>query len=254
MRVRAGSRRGAASRDRSRSLSPDSRGTGGRWCEQRRRWRLRLAADPGHAWRSSLRWSILWQASLVPKQLSVQEMGYADYGGGRPGRGRAHGHGGPGSVSVETLVADPARKADVRRSTWSPPSATLTVGGRAVPGFTLNGTSPGPTITATAGRAGRGAAAERVGDRRRRPALARHRRAERDGRRGRGDPGRRAGRRRVRLPVRGRAGRDVLVPLAPGVARAGDRRAVRSAGRAADAGRCRPDVERAGRRPTPTAG
>ena len=88
----------------------------------------------------------------MPKQFSVQDMGYPDYGAGPAahGAGAGHGHGAAGSVSVDTLTADPARPADVE-STWWPAAATLDIGGRAVPGFTLNGTSPGPTITATVG-------------------------------------------------------------------------------------------------------
>ena len=49
----------------------------------------------------------------MPKHFSVMQMGYADYGGGSQAGSAGHsGHGGAGSVSVETLVADPARKAD----------------------------------------------------------------------------------------------------------------------------------------------
>ena len=56
----------------------------------------------------------MWQASLVPKRFTVQEMGYPDYGvGPAPRPGSEHGHGGAaGSVSVKSLIADPARKAD----------------------------------------------------------------------------------------------------------------------------------------------
>jgi FtsP/CotA-like multicopper oxidase with cupredoxin domain len=53
--------------------------------------------------------------------------------------------------SVETLIADPARKADVVVHLVAA-SATLNVGGKNVPGFTVNGTSPGPTIFAKKGQ------------------------------------------------------------------------------------------------------
>ncbi len=89
----------------------------------------------------------LWQASLVPKHYSVMQMGYVDTGGGPQAGSAGHsGHGGAGSVSVETLVADPARKADQTFDLVAA-EATLPIGDRSVPGYTLNGTSPGPTLT-----------------------------------------------------------------------------------------------------------
>ena len=95
--------------------------------------------------------AILWQASLVPKSFSVLDMGYPDYGGvAVPASGHSI-HEGPGVHSIDTLVADPKRKADVVVDLVAA-SATLNVGGRTVPGFTLNGTSPGPTITAKKGQ------------------------------------------------------------------------------------------------------
>ena len=89
----------------------------------------------------------LWQASLLPKSLSVMDMGYADYGGGPVS---AHDHHGQG-VSVPDLRADPTRRADARFE-LATEQTTLTVGGKAVPGYTVNGTSPGPTITAVQGQ------------------------------------------------------------------------------------------------------
>ena len=52
----------------------------------------------------------LWQSSLVGKSYSVMGMGYLDYGGGPSG---GHDHGSQ-ARSVNDLVVDPARKADVR--------------------------------------------------------------------------------------------------------------------------------------------
>jgi FtsP/CotA-like multicopper oxidase with cupredoxin domain len=89
----------------------------------------------------------LWQASLLPKSLSVMDMGYADYGGGPV---PAHDHHGQG-VSVSDLRADPTRRADARFELTTE-QATLTVGDKAVSGYTVNGTSPGPTITAVQGQ------------------------------------------------------------------------------------------------------
>ena len=92
----------------------------------------------------------LWQDSLVPREFSVHDMGTADYGGG-PAGGHGAGHGsGTGAVSLDTLIADPKRPADVSVD-FVTEAATLDIGGRAVPGFTVNGSSPGPTITATVG-------------------------------------------------------------------------------------------------------
>ncbi|HZA72701.1 MAG TPA: multicopper oxidase family protein [Propionibacteriaceae bacterium] len=94
----------------------------------------------------------MWQASLVPKRFTVQEMGYPDYGvgPGAHGPGSGHGPGAAGSVSVSSLIADPARPAD-KEYDLTAAAATLDIGGRAVPGFTLNGSSPGPTIEAEVG-------------------------------------------------------------------------------------------------------
>jgi hypothetical protein len=85
----------------------------------------------------------LWQSSLVAKSYSVMGMGYLDYGGGPDD---AHSHGST-DRSVSDLVADSARKADVRVNLVAE-QQNLAIGGGSVAGYTLNGTSPGPTITA----------------------------------------------------------------------------------------------------------
>lgn len=116
----------------------------------RGRWRVLVPVLATVVLVGPLAW--LWFASLVPSHYSVLEMGGADYGGG-PGS-FAHDHAaGPGGarVSVTSLVADPARPADVRVDLVAA-RATLSVGGRAVAGYTLNGTSPGPTIRAVQGQ------------------------------------------------------------------------------------------------------
>jgi FtsP/CotA-like multicopper oxidase with cupredoxin domain len=89
----------------------------------------------------------LWQSSLVGKSYSVTGMGTLDYGGG-PVAG--HGHG-LTDHSITGLVVDDARKADVRVDLVAE-QQNLTIGGRSVPGYTLNGTSPGPTITVRQGQ------------------------------------------------------------------------------------------------------
>src|ERR671914_2213803 len=115
-----------------------------------RRWRIAVPILASVALIAPL--VVLWQASLVPRNVSVHDMGYPDYGGGpAPATSDHSTHHGPGSRSVETLIADPARKADVLVNLVAA-SATLTVGSKPTPGFTVNGTSPGPTITAKEGQ------------------------------------------------------------------------------------------------------
>src|SRR5215213_7166427 len=87
----------------------------------------------------------LWQSSLVGSSYSVMSMGTLDYGGGPVG----HGHGST-NRSITDFVVDDSRKADVRVDLVAE-QQNLTIGGRSVPGYTLNGTSPGPTITARQG-------------------------------------------------------------------------------------------------------
>jgi FtsP/CotA-like multicopper oxidase with cupredoxin domain len=102
----------------------------------------------------------LWQASRMPETYSVMDMGYPDYrggtapaaGGGHGGhvQGDVHNHHPVASRMITDLVADPARAADVRVDLVAR-QETLTVAGRSIPGFTVNGTSPGPEIRARQG-------------------------------------------------------------------------------------------------------
>jgi FtsP/CotA-like multicopper oxidase with cupredoxin domain len=109
------------------------------------RVRLVVAAIATLAVLAPLAW--LWQSSLVGKSYSVMGMGYLDYGGGPVG---GHDHGSP-ARSVSDIVVDPARKADLRVDLVAA-QENLAIGGRSVPGYTINGTSPGPTITAREGQ------------------------------------------------------------------------------------------------------
>jgi FtsP/CotA-like multicopper oxidase with cupredoxin domain len=104
----------------------------------------------------------LWQASRVPDQYSVMDMGYPDYGGGATSDPSTGGHGGHGQGVmpghqmasprlVTDMVADPARPADVRVDLVTR-QEMLSVGGRSIPGFTVNGISPGPQIRARQGQ------------------------------------------------------------------------------------------------------
>jgi FtsP/CotA-like multicopper oxidase with cupredoxin domain len=87
--------------------------------------------------------AVMWNNSRLPDSYDMAAMGYPDYGGGphdvaMGGMDMSDMHGTP----VEDLIADPDRPAEVEM--------TLTVhqdGDQ----FTVNGTSPGPTITATVG-------------------------------------------------------------------------------------------------------
>ena len=104
----------------------------------------------------------LWQASRVPAMYSVMSMGYLDYGGGAMpdpdgegqgghGQGEVHDHRLMSSRLVTDMVVDPARPADVRMELVTR-RQTLSVGGRFISGYTVNGTSPGPEIRATLGQ------------------------------------------------------------------------------------------------------
>jgi FtsP/CotA-like multicopper oxidase with cupredoxin domain len=87
-----------------------------------------------------------WQQSLMPSTYSVMDMGYADYGGG-PKSSHTHHEG----TSVDDLVADPDRKADVTVDLVARQGKARLASGREIEGYTLNGKTPGPTITATQG-------------------------------------------------------------------------------------------------------
>jgi FtsP/CotA-like multicopper oxidase with cupredoxin domain len=104
----------------------------------------------------------MWQASRMPAAYSVMEMGYLDYGGGaglNPGAGGHSGHGqgnghdhhsGP-ARSIADLVANPSRPSDVRVDLVTR-QQELSINGRSVAGFTVNGTSPGPEIRVIQGQ------------------------------------------------------------------------------------------------------
>ena len=93
----------------------------------------------------------------MPGAYSVMDMGYLDYGGGAAPERGGGGHGGHDAGPrarppleprlITELVADPARPADVRVDLVTR-QQMLTVGGRSISGFTVNGTSPGPEIRA----------------------------------------------------------------------------------------------------------
>jgi FtsP/CotA-like multicopper oxidase with cupredoxin domain len=116
-----------------------------------------------------------WASSRLG-DYSVMSMGYVDDGlrGGQAPGGHAHGSAtatlpdGSGSgpagaagaaaagqrdtVSVTSLVADPARRADVRYTLVARRGRVAVPDGRAVEGYTVNGTSPGPVLHARQGQ------------------------------------------------------------------------------------------------------
>ena len=98
----------------------------------------------------------LWQGSLLPSSYSIMDMGVMD--SGRPVAGRsdpgAHAHGGPAGaapISVDQLAADDG-PADVALTLVASAARIQFGGGAAIDGYTLNGTSPGPTIRAELGQ------------------------------------------------------------------------------------------------------
>ena len=100
-------------------------------------------------------------------EYSVMSMGHVvDGRGGHPGIAASSHHGGAktpaaaapdatrgsvAAVDVTSLVVDPSRPADVRVELVARRGLVRVPGGRAVEGYTLNGSSPGPTIRARQG-------------------------------------------------------------------------------------------------------
>jgi FtsP/CotA-like multicopper oxidase with cupredoxin domain len=98
----------------------------------------------------------LWWSSLMPDEYSVMGMGYVDLGGGpdlapAAGHGAGHAGGATGVVDIATLVADPDAAADVRLDLSAREETFALASGREVSGYTLNGSSPGPTLRAAEG-------------------------------------------------------------------------------------------------------
>lgn len=94
-----------------------------------------------------------WWTSLVPANASVMEMGYPDAGGGPTASASPHDHGtvdGP-TVSVSSLTGPSTGTPDVDVTLTAESGRVQVGGGRSIEGFTLNGSSPGPTIEAVVG-------------------------------------------------------------------------------------------------------
>ncbi|HLN77301.1 MAG TPA: multicopper oxidase family protein [Nocardioidaceae bacterium] len=97
----------------------------------------------------------LWWSSLMPDEYSVMEMGYVDLGGG-PDLAPTSGHGGHAAmgqgspVDITTLVAGKGTP-DVSLDITAREESFKLASGHEVHGYTLNGTSPGPSLHATQG-------------------------------------------------------------------------------------------------------
>lgn len=90
----------------------------------------------------------LWFSSRLPSAYSVTSMGSMDTGGA-PLTDHQHD---TAAVSVTSLVADPDRPADVVVDLRAGRGVVTLPDGRQIEGYTLNGTSPGPTIEAMQGQ------------------------------------------------------------------------------------------------------
>src|SRR4029453_10691152 len=101
--------------------------------------------------------ALAWSSTLLG-EYSVMDMGgghdsgsghehggHLEHGTGGPGASAASGtSGSTGTVSVTSLAADPDRSADVRVELVARQGTIDVPGGRAVEGYTVSGTSPGP--------------------------------------------------------------------------------------------------------------
>ena len=118
---------------------------------RRRRVRLAVAFLATAAVVVPLGW--MWVASFAPASFSVARMGTPDYGGGPA---PAHRHG-PGALAatgrdVRTIVEpDTGRAPDVALTLTARAERVRFGSGPPVAAYTLNGTTPGPTVRARAG-------------------------------------------------------------------------------------------------------
>jgi FtsP/CotA-like multicopper oxidase with cupredoxin domain len=111
-----------------------------------RRWRQLVAIGVVLLVVGTLGW--LWQSSRLAAAYSLNSMGVADYGGGPvPVSGHDHSLG----RSITTFTAAPGRPADVSVSLVARQGRVQLADGRVVTGYSLNGSTPGPTIRARQG-------------------------------------------------------------------------------------------------------
>jgi FtsP/CotA-like multicopper oxidase with cupredoxin domain len=92
----------------------------------------------------------MWASSFVPSSYSATEMGYVDDGGVPiPG---GHDHSAGGGVPVASLRGDVEGDADVSVTLVARQERFRLASGENVDGYTLNGTSPGPTLRVPQGK------------------------------------------------------------------------------------------------------
>ena len=97
----------------------------------------------------------LWWTSLLPSRYSVMDMGYVDTGGGPAPAGVVAMAGMPGAPhgrGIATLTDPATGPADVRVTLVARKQKARLASGQEIDGYTLNGTSPGPQITAVEGQ------------------------------------------------------------------------------------------------------
>jgi FtsP/CotA-like multicopper oxidase with cupredoxin domain len=87
----------------------------------------------------------MWWQSRLPSSYSVMDMGYDDLGGGPAAMSH---HGRP----LTELVADPGRKADATFTLTARQQRFRLASGEEIDGYTVNGTSPGPTLRVVQGQ------------------------------------------------------------------------------------------------------
>jgi len=104
----------------------------------------------------------MWWNSLLPASYSAMDMGFADYGGGPAAASGEHDGGKhddmagmkhmSGDVSVASLDTPKGARPDVVVDLTTRQGKVELASGETVEGYTINGTSPGPTIEATVGQ------------------------------------------------------------------------------------------------------
>ncbi|AEG44488.1 multicopper oxidase family protein [Isoptericola variabilis] len=102
-----------------------------------------------------------WQASLVPAEYSVMDMGTSDAGSGPRGPGvvlgagggghPGHGHDGGARLAVDQLVEERTGPPDVAVTLVARAERVEIAPGVEVDAYTVNGSTPGPTVRATQG-------------------------------------------------------------------------------------------------------
>ena len=121
------------------------------------RLRLLLAALATAVLVVPLTW--LWWSSLMPDEYSVMDMGYVDRGGGPGGSGSRAAHAAHGTGAsptgagkdISALVGRTDGVPDVRLELEARQERFSLGSGEELDGYTLNGSSPGPTVRAEQG-------------------------------------------------------------------------------------------------------